>query len=66
MKQDRSSEVSKIDEIFMMGPQVARNPAGRTDSKPVNIEFPHSLLSSLTEAFKRIRGKDRLITLGAI
>lgn len=40
-----SSEVSKIDEICMMGPQGAHNPA-KTDSKPANIEFPHSFLSS--------------------
>lgn len=59
-----SSEVSKIDQICMMGPQGGHNPAGKTDSKPVNVEFPFSLLNSLTDPWKRIRGMDRLIKLG--
>ena len=57
VNQDMSSGVSEMNRIYMMDPQEAHHPEGRTENKPLNTELSPSLLSALTESYKRVRGK---------
>ena len=66
VNQDMSSGVSEMNRIYMMDPQEAHHPEGRTENKPVNTELSPSLLSALTESCKRVRGKERLTKLRVV
>lgn len=66
VNQDMSSGVSEMNRICMMDPQEAHHPEGRTENKPVNTELSPSLLSALTESYKRLRGKERLTKLRVV